>query len=573
MWKVFGPHRRDLLLGEVFYLLKASPLWVIPVVTANIIDAVFLPSGDGARVLWINAIVGAVMLVQNIPSGVLYGRFSSRALRGMENTLRSALVRRLQMLTIGYHQRRSTGSLQTKVLRDVESLEQMCRQLIDAGTAAVVSVIVALTVTALRMPVFVPVFFLLIPIIAFIRMTLAARMKRYNSEFRSSIETMSSRVLGMITMVPVTRAHASEDDALSRVESTFGEVSEAGQRLDRHGALFGAIAWVQFMLLQLGILVGGAWLAMNGELGLSAGDLVLVSGYTASIVAAVMQLNNMLPVILRGFEAIRSIGEVLERPELEENDGKPVITSLAGAYRFENVHFEFPADDGEDRLATLCGIDLEVSPGETIGIIGPSGSGKSTLMSLVIGFHRPTAGRILVDGRDLHSVDLRGYRRFLSVVSQETLLFEGTLRENIAYGLPEISDERMREAVRAANAEDFIRALPEGLDTFIGEGGSRLSGGQRQRVAIARALLRQPKVLVLDEATSALDVGSEAIVQDALDRLMEGRTTFIVAHRLGTLRRADRILVLENGRIARSGTPAGLAQADPHAFNSFLQPA
>ncbi len=573
LWRLYRPERRSLLIGELFFLLKASPLWVVPIVTANIVDAVLMPHGAGLKSLWVNAAIGAVMLAQNIPTGVLYGRFSSRALRGTENLLRSALVRKLQMLSIGYHQRRSTGSLQTKVLRDVEAIEQMSRQLIDAGITAVVSVMVAIAVTAIRMPAFVPVFFLLIPIVAFIRIAFSARMKRYNTDFRARIESMSTRVLGMIAMVPVTRAHATEGEALARVESSFGEVREAGKRLDRHGALFGAVAWVLFMLLQLGVLVGGAWLVIEGRLTLSPGDLVLLSGYTASIVTAVMQLNNMLPVITRGFESIRSIGEVLERQELEENDGKPGLPRLTGTFHFENVHFEYPASDGEERMTTLRGVDLTVGAGETIGIVGPSGSGKSTLMSLLVGFHRPTVGTILVDGRDLHSLDLRSYRRFLAVVGQETLLFEGTLRENIAYGLQDVSEERMQTAVRDANADDFIRALPQGLDTFIGEGGARLSGGQRQRVAIARALLREPRVLILDEATSALDAGSEALVQDALDRLMAGRTSFVVAHRLGTLRRADRIVVLEEGRVVRCGTPAELAAADPSRFSAFLQPA
>ena len=576
-WRTLGrlyrPERWWLLLGELFFLLKASPLWVIPIVTANIIDAVLMPRGEGLPALWMNASIGAVMLLQNIPSGVLYGRYSSRALRSTENRLRSALVRKLQMLSIGFHQRRSTGSMQTKVLRDVEAVEQMSRQLIDAGVTAVVSVLVAIGVTAVRMPVFVPVFFVLIPIVAFIRLAFSARMKRYNNEFRDRIESMSSRVLGMITMVPVTRAHATEDEALARVESSFGEVREAGQRLDRHGALFGAVAWVQFMLLQLGVLVGGAWLVIQGRLGLTPGDLVLLSGYTASIVAAVMQFNGMLPVILRGFESIRSIGEVLERQETEDNDGKPALGGVEGGFHFENVHFEYPATAGEELMATLRGIDLIVTPGETIGVVGPSGSGKSTLMNLLVGFYRPTAGTIRVDGHDLNAIDLRSYRRSLAVVGQETLLFAGTVQENIAYGLPDVPEERMRSAIRDANAADFIDALPNGLDTFIGEGGARLSGGQRQRLAIARAVLRDPRVLILDEATSALDGGGEAIVQDALDRLMVGRTTFVVAHRLGTLRRVDRIIVLEDGRVIRSGTPSDLAAAEPARFSPFLQPA
>ncbi|MEO5715859.1 MAG: ABC transporter ATP-binding protein [Luteolibacter sp.] len=567
LWALYRPQRRDLILGELVYLLKASPVWGLPIITANIIDVLVSHPADGMhRLIW-NASIGAVLILQNIGSGVLYARFTSRALRGLETTLRSALVRRLQLLSIGYHSRKSSGALQTKVLRDVESIEQMSRQLIDAGTFAVVSVVVALTVTAIRMPVFVPVFFLLIPIVIGIRLALSAKMKQFNSEFRHRIESMSSRVLGMITMIPVTRAHAAEDEAIARVESSFDEVSEAGQRLDRHGGLFGAVAWVCFMLLQLGILVAGAMLGYLGKLSLSPGDLVLLSGYVAAIVAAVMQLNAMLPVITRGFEAINSIGEVLEGPELESGAGKTELTAVRGEFTFENTRFEYAGEQG--RVATLRGVDLHVSAGETIGIVGPSGSGKSTLMNLVIGFYQPGGGRILLDGHDMTTIDLRSFRRHLAVVGQETILFEGTLRENISYGTAGISGARMEDAIRAANASDFISKLPQGLDTMIGERGSRLSGGQRQRIAIARALLRDPRVLILDEATSALDGGSEAVVQEALDRLMLGRTTFIVAHRLSTLRGADRIVVLDHGRVEIVGSPAELARSMPARFRDL----
>jgi ATP-binding cassette subfamily B protein len=550
---LYKPERRAVLLGELALMFKASPVWVMPIVTANLIDLISGHKAGGAREIWINAAVGAVFIAQNVPAAAVFAKYSSRAIRNVETRLRSALVRRLQMLSIAYYDGTSSAALQTKVLRDVESVEQLSRQLAEPAVGAILSILVAIGVTAWRMPAFLPVFLLLVPIVAGLRHVMMERVKRANTAFRKELEGMTAQVGGMISMIPVTRAHAVEPEEIARVESRFGRVSDAGQRFDRHATLFGAATWVAFMLLQLGVLVAAAWFAFRGTLPLAPGDMVLLATYFQAVVMSVMQLNAMLPVITRGFDGLRSIGEVLECPDIEENRGKPAVEDVAGAFRFENVGFDYEVR-GESRTA-LRGVNLEVAPGETIGLIGPSGSGKSTLMSLVIGFHRPTSGRILLDGRDMNEIDLRSYRARLAVVSQQTILFEGTLRENIVYGLRDIDESRLRAAVEAANAAEFIAALPLGLDTEIGERGARLSGGQRQRIAIARALLRDPRVLILDEATSALDTASETVVQEALDRLMVGRTTFIVAHRLHTLRKATRIVELAQGRLFERGTP------------------
>jgi len=554
---LYWPERRALLVGEIAYLFKASPLWVMPLVTANLIDIISGHSSGGATAIWVNAIVGAVFIAQNIPSAMVFAKYTSRAIRNVETRLRSALVRRLQMLSIAYHDSTSTGALQTKVLRDVESIEQLCRQLIDPGLGSLITIAVAIAVTGWRMPQFLPVFALLVPLAALIRHVMNERLKRYNHLFRKQLEAMNTQVLGMINMIPVARAHAVEGEEISRVENRFGEVRNAALQFDRHASLFGATAWVAFMLFNLVCLTFGAWLSMRGIVPFTPGDIVLVTGYFNAIIAAVMQLNNMLPIITRGFDGLRSIGEVWECPDIEENRGKEAIEQVRGGFRFENVGFDYADESGITRKA-LQYITLEAAEGETIGVVGSSGSGKSTLMSLIIGFHRPSAGRILLDGRDMNAMDLRSYRRQLSVVGQETILFEGTLRENIIYGTQDVTEAQLQAAIEAANAAAFIQELPQGLETEIGERGARLSGGQKQRIAIARALLRDPRVLILDEATSALDAGSEASVQQALDRLMKGRTTFIVAHRLSTLRNVDRVLVLEQGRIVESGPPAEL---------------
>jgi ATP-binding cassette, subfamily B, bacterial len=236
---------------------------------------------------------------------------------------------------------------------------------------------------------------------------------------------------------------------------------------------------------------------------------------------------------------------------------------VAGNFLFDNVHFHYPDSD----ISAVNGFSLVVPAGENIALVGHSGAGKSTRLNLVIGFVRPTAGRILLDDQDMNSIDLRTYRQFLSVVPQETILFEGTVRENITYGLMEVSNAVVESALRDANAWEFIQILPNGMGTHIGERGAKLSGGQKQRLAIAHALIRNPRVLILDEATSALDTESEALIQEALSRLTRGRTTFIVAHRLTTIRNADRIVVLQQGRFVETGTHAALINRDGVYFH------
>jgi ATP-binding cassette subfamily B protein len=555
---LYWPERRWVLFAAISYLFKASPLWVLPVVTAHIIDIIAHRSDGGMKSLLINAAVGAVAILQNIASAAVYVNVLSRAVRNVEIRLRSSLVRRLQMLSISYHSRVNTAALQTKVLRDVESIEQMSRQIIDIGELAVVSILVAFVVTAYRMPVFLLVFILFVPLVVLIRKWFGGGLQRRNELLRKQIESMNSLVLGMINMIPVTRAHAAEAEEIARVENQFGNVRSAARSFDRFAGIFGAAAWVALMMIGFAVPTTAAWLTFKGVLSLTPGDIFLLFTYFNTIMQAVMQLNAMLPLITRGFDGLRSIGEVLESPDIEENRGKQAVERVRGEFVFENAGFSYDQNSGAP--PALQQINFKVAAGETVGIVGVSGSGKSTLVSLITGFHRPMTGRILLDGVDMNQIDLRTFRRYLAIVSQQTILFNGTLRENIIYGAREVDEAALQAAVESANAVDFVRDLPQGLETEIGQSGVQLSGGQRQRIAIARALLRDPRVLILDEATSALDSDSEAVVQQALERLMAGRTTFIIAHHPSILRHVDRVIVLDKGMIVESGAPAELVE-------------
>jgi len=553
---LYKTERLRLTLAGLFYIVKHSPSWLLPWFTARIIDV--LVQRKPLEELWFNALILSVLLAINIPVHTLYVRHLSKAVRTVEAQLRSMLCRRLQHLSIGYFSRQNAGVLQSKVLRDVEAVEQMVRQSFDTVLMAVCNITGAIVITLIQAPLFVVFFLAVVPVSVVLLKALGSAMKDRNREFREALESMTARVNEMTQLIPITRAHGLEENEISKVDASLDKVQSTGLKLDSVNALFGSLNWATFNVFHAGCLVTAVWAAYTGHADLTAGTVVMLASYFATLTGSVMVLTNLTPTISKGFESLRSIGEVLQSPDLEHNDGKEIVKSVKGSLIFDKVNFCYPGT----RNSAIRDLSLRVSAGETIAFVGPSGAGKSTMLNMVIGFVRPTSGQILLDGHNMEALDLRTYRRFLSVVPQESIFFDGTVRENICYGLTKVPERTIQAALRDANALEFIERMPEGLETRIGERGARLSGGQKQRLAIARALIRDPRILLLDEATSALDAESEALVREALDRLMVGRTTFVVAHRLSTVRSATRIAVLEQGRIVELGSHSELLARD-----------
>ncbi|MFF9209055.1 MULTISPECIES: ABC transporter ATP-binding protein [unclassified Streptomyces] len=540
--------RPRLAAAVVVFTVKHSPIWLLPLITASIIDTV-VQHGPVDRMATSTGII-LFILVVNYPLHLLYVRLLYGSVRRMGTTLRSALCTRMQQLSIGYHSRVSAGVLQAKVVRDVETVEQMVQQTAELGLGALTVLAGGLVIIAVRTPEFLPVFLVVVPAAALLVARLRARLRTHNESFRHEVEALSSRVTEMTRLIPVTRAHGLEGKALRRMDGTLRRLLNSGMRLDLVNGRFGSLSWVVLNVVGVLVLAGAALVSYYDMWGVSPGDVVMLSAFLTTLTNSTTTLVGLAPVITKGLESVRSVGEVLQAPELEDNEGKAELASLRGAITFEQVGYAY--DGGRSAVRDFT---LSVAPGETVALVGASGAGKSTVLNLVIGFIRPTSGRLLLDGTDMAGLDLRTYRRFVSVVPQESILFDGTIRENVAYGMEdEADDEAVRAALRDANALEFVDRLPQGLDTLVGEHGARLSGGQRQRLAIARALIRDPKVLILDEATSALDTRSEALVQQALARLLHGRTTFVVAHRLSTVRGADRIVVMGDGRVLETGT-------------------
>lgn len=552
LYHLYKGNYHRLVLSTIFYIIKHSPAWILPIVSANIINIVSNPAKHNLHEIWVNIAIILIMVIQNIYTNSLFVRYHSEAIRSVESRLRGSLIRKIQQLSFSFHSEYQSGKLQSKVLRDVEAVENLSRQLIANFVPCVLSVIVALAYTISKNLTIALFYLFTIPVASSLIYFFRNSMRSKNRAFRKEIENMTARISESIEMIPVTRAHGLENVEIETIDAHLEQVQTQGLRLDVLNAAFGASAWVSFQAFQAASLLVTAYMAFRGLI--PPGDIVMYQGFFNTITMSVNGLINIYPQLTRGLESLRSIGEILASSDFEQNIGKKLVTDVQGSFTFQNVHFSYPSG----KVAAIRGLNLEVKPGECIAFVGESGAGKSTLLNLIIGFYRPTSGRILLDGEDMETLDLRSYRRHLAVVPQNTILFSGTIRENITYGLPGVSEAQLAQALESACAKEFIEDLPEGLDTRIGEHGGKLSGGQRQRIAIARALVRDPKVIILDEPTSALDLISEAQVKTALNTLIQGRTTFIVAHRLSTIRDADRIAVIKNGTIVEIGTYAQL---------------
>lgn len=545
----------QIIYSTFIYILQASPTFVMPIITANIIDitttAVNSASGVTDKVwteLAVNAAILAVVIIQNIPTTMWRWHIVSKMLRRTSAGIKTAVVRKLQSLSITYHKDMESGRIQSKFLKDTDTVDSLFNCFLFSIIPNVIGVIVATGISAYKNG-FVALFFLLIiPVNVGLTFLFRKTIRKRSRDYRLKTEDMSTRLSTMVNMMTVTKAHGLEQTEISSVEQSIKSLEGSGLKMDKTLASFGASAWVVSVLLSAACLVFCVILALNGYI--TVGEVVLYQSMFTAISGYVSGLVNIAPQLGSGFEALRSISEIMNVKDIEINLGKADPVTVQGNVEFENVYYKYPNTDNY----VVKNLNFSVKKGECIAVVGASGSGKSTIMNLIIGFLNPNSGRVTVDGKPLNEYNLSEYRHNISVVPQNSILFSGTIRENITYGLEKYSEEELQKVIETANLTEFIKDLPNGLDTVIGEHGDKLSGGQKQRITIARALIRDPAILILDEATSALDNISEYHVQKAIAGSIKGRTTFIVAHRLSTIRNADRILVMEKGELVETGT-------------------
>jgi ATP-binding cassette, subfamily B, bacterial len=547
-----------LFLSFLCYIVKTSPIWLMPLLIAQVITVITTPQQYSLGTFFLYIFLIMVVILQNIPTHYWYYRLLSTATRNMERRLRSDIIKRLHHLSMHFYSRIDMGTLQSKLLRDVEMIEQLTKQLFEGILGGAIFILAAVIITGIAFPWFLLFYLIVAPAGLILFSILKKPLQRHNTSFRKEVEAVSARMSEMLHLIPLIRAHGTEEDEIERIDKNLSQVQAAGLLLDRHTAATNSSSWVTFRLFDALCLGTAGYIAFTHVWPLSVASVILLTGYFRNFIDAAVNVVGTIPQLSKGWESLYSVQEILDEDDLEYNEGKQKVTTVAGHFVFDRAGFTYP---GAPRDA-FAPFDLDVLPGTTVAIVGHSGSGKTTLMNLIIGFLRPSEGRIWLDGVDMNELDLRTYRQRLGVVSQETLLFKGTIRDNITFGVADLDPQHFQQVVQDANVQEFVEALPNGYDTMIGENGARLSGGQRQRIAIARALFRNPRVLVLDEATSGLDAESEASVKEALERLMEGRTTFVVAHHLSTIRNADVILVLDRGRVVEMGDHQKLLSQD-----------
>jgi ATP-binding cassette, subfamily B, bacterial len=476
---------------------------------------------------------------------------------GIHYALLEATVERLHRMPLSLYRNQGVGAIMTKLDRSIQGFIGAVSQILFNVFPAILYLMIAIFIMLKlnwKLALLVLAFAPLPALIAAIAAPVQTRRERTLLDQWAKIYARFNEVLSGIVTV---RSFAMEDTEKKRF---LNEVNNANAVVIRGVGVdtgFTAAENGVILLARIGAIAFGGYLVFQGEI--TIGTLIAFLGYVGGLFGPLQGLSSIYTTVRKASVSLEEIFSILDFEEhLADRDDAQEITSVRGEVRFEDVKFNY----GGREQAIIRGVDLAVHPGETLALVGPSGAGKTTLMALLMRFYDPSEGRILLDGRDIRSVKQKSLRRSIGVVLQDPLLFNEPIKSNIAFGRPEASMAQIILAAKAANAHDFISSMPDGYETMVGERGSRLSVGERQRIAIARALIKDPPIIVLDEATSSLDAESEALVQDAMDRLMKGRTTFIIAHRLATVVHADRIIVLRGGRITESGKHDELMRLD-----------
>ncbi|MBL7802706.1 MAG: ATP-binding cassette domain-containing protein [Saprospiraceae bacterium] len=567
--KIFAfvkPYRWQFIAGLVLLFLSSTVFLVFPKIIGQMLDVAqgLSPNVD----LWqIGMWLVGVLVFQAVVSYFRVLMFAEVSEKGTAD-IRVALYKRLISQPIVFFEKSRVGELVSRVTNDVEKLYNTFYFILAEFIRQIIILIGGIGVLLIMSPRLAGVMLATFPLIVIGAMAFGRWVRKLSKERQDQLGQSNTILDETLQSIHAVKAFTNELFESRRYAKSNDSVVRVSMRYAKGRAVF-SVFIITMLFGALFFVIGyGMYMVQTGQI--TAGQLISFVTYTAIIGGAIAGLGNFYTELVGAVGATERVREILNsQSEAEKRPANQrVVGHLRGDVSFNNVHFAYPT---RSDVEVLKGVSFDIPSGKKVALVGQSGAGKSTLMQLLLQFHFPDQGQILVDGHAIDNYDLESYRQNFAIVPQEVILFGGTIRENILYGKPEATEAEIVAAAQKANAWDFIRTFPEGLETIVGERGIKLSGGQRQRIAIARAILRDPAILLLDEATSSLDAESEKTVQDALNNLMEGRTSIIIAHRLATIRDVDCIFVLEGGRIVEQGTHEELSALHNGVYSSLAK--